>query len=191
MKILVGVLVVVAAVAAFWYFGLSYRLDVGVSSSQPLGVYEKLEQHLVSKGLRKGDPQPGEVKSLLGDKLEITPDLQATAFVDLVPGLRHQVIVLRRADGKVAAVCAHFRSGSFEFSKTGTAAENFAALYWTTLAGAEPKFTKQMEGGADRREYLLATMKRGSVDASWRKEGGGSAMLVPQEITDLATFVAK
>lgn len=191
MKILLGILAAVAVVGAIWYFGMSYRLDVGVSPAAPLGDFAKLEAALTGKGLRKETPQPAEVKSLLGDRIEIAADLVATSYVDLVPGLRHQVIVLRKADGKVAAVCSHFRSGSFDYSKTGTKAENFAALYWIALSGAEPKFKKEYEGGGDRREYLLARFQRGAVDAQWRKEGGGATIAVPHEIADLVTFVAK
>lgn len=191
MKILLGILAAVAIVGAIWYFGMSYRLDVGVSPAAPLGDYAKMDKALTGKGLRKETPQPAEVKSLLGDRMEITADLIASAYVDLVPGMRHQVIVLQRPDGKIAAVCSHFRSGSFEFSKTGTKAENFAALYWIALAGSDPKFTKETEGGADRREYLLAKLQKGTVDGQWRKEGSGAAMRLPHEVADTVTFIAK
>jgi hypothetical protein len=191
MKILLGILAAVALVGAIWYFGMSYRLDVGVSPTAPLGNFDKLDKALTGKGLRKETPAAAEVKSLFGDRIEMTGDMIASAYIDLVPGLRHQVVVLRRPDGRIAAVCSHFRSGSFDFSKTGTKAENFAALYWIALAGSEPKFTKESEGGSDRREYLLARAQKGTVDALWRKEGAGATMQIPHEIADTVTFVAR
>ncbi len=191
MKVLLGILAALAVVGAIWYFGMSYSLDVGATPAAPLGDFAKLESALTGKGLRKETPQPAEVKSLLGDRMEIAADLVATSYVDLVPGLRHQVLVLRRPDGKVAAVCSNFRSGSFDYSKTGTRAENFAALYWTALSGAEPKFKKESEGGGDRREFLIARFQKGTIDAQWKKEGGSATLMVPHEIADLVTFIAK
>ena len=191
MKVLIGVLAAVAIVAAIWFFGMSYRLDVGISASAPLGDFAKIEKELTGKGLRKDTPDPGEVRMLLRDRLEVADDMTATAYVDLAPGLRHQVIVVRRADGRIAGIVSHFRSGAMTFSKTGTKAENFAALYWIALSGGEPKFVKESEGGADGREYLLAKFDKPSVDGQWRKDSASARMNVSQDIADIATFIAK
>jgi hypothetical protein len=191
MKMLLGVAAALAVVAAIWFFGFSYSIDVGVSASAPLGDFAKITKELTGKGLRASTPSPDEVKSLFRGRFEVTDDLVASAYVDQVPGLKHQVIVLKRPDGKVAAVLSHFRSGSFSYSETGTAAENFAALYWKLLSGSTPRFEKKNEGGGDAREYTLATFTKGSVEGAWRKEGGGATMNVPQEIADIASFVAK
>jgi hypothetical protein len=191
MKVLIGVVVAVAVVAAIWFFGMSYTIDVGISPSAPLGDFAKLVKELTGKGLRADKPDPGEVQTLFRDRFEVTDDLTATSYVDLAPGLRHQVIVLRRPDGKIAAVLSHFRSGSLGFSKTGTKAENFAAMYWLLLAGGEPKFTKLNEGGGDAREYLLAKFDRAGASGQWRKEGASATLSIPQEISDLVVFAAK
>lgn len=191
MKVLIGVVVAVAIVAAIWFFGMSYRIDVGVSPSAPLGDFAKVVKELTGKGLRAETPEPTEMATLFRDRFELTDDLTATSYVDLAPGLRHQVIVLRRPDGKIAAVLSHFRSGSFTFSTTGTKAENFAALYWTLLAGAEPKFAKENEGGGDAREYLIARFQRAGAEGIWKKEGASATMRIPQEVADIVTFVAK
>ncbi len=190
MKALIGVVVVAAIAAAIW-FGLSYRLDAGVSPARPLGDFAKLDKELTGRGLRKDVANPREVKSFLGDHLALTDDMTSTCFTDRVPGVLHQVIVVRTAAGKVVGVASRFRSGSFTYSTTGTAVENFTALYWTALAGKEPTFTKESEGGADGREYLIAKLARGSVEGSWRKEGASASLMAAQEMSDTVVFAAK
>jgi hypothetical protein len=191
MKVIIGVVVAVAVVAAIWFFGMTYRIDVGVSPAAPLGDFAKVVKELTGMGLRPDTPDLSEVRMLFRDRLEVADDMKATAYVDLAPGLRHQVIVLQRPDGKIAAVLSHFRSGSFTFSTTGTKAENFAALYWTLLAGAEPKFTKGNESGGDAREFLMAAFQRGGVEGKWKKESASATMRLPQEVSDIVTFVAR
>jgi hypothetical protein len=191
MKVVIGVVVAVAVVAAIWFFGMSYTIDVGVSPSAPLGSYDKVVKQLTGMGLRPDTPDPSEVKMLFNGRFEVTDDLAATSYVDQVPGLRHQVVVLRRPDGRIAAVLSHFRSGSFTYSTTGTKAENFAAMYWKVLAGAEPKFAKENEGGADAREIMMAQFQRAGAEGSWKKEGAGATMRIPQEVSDTVAFVAK
>jgi hypothetical protein len=191
MKIVIGLVVVIAIVAGIWIFGMSYHMDAGVSASAPLGDPAKLEAHLVKSGLRKAEADRGEVKALLKQRFEVTDDLKATAFLDAAPGLKHQVVLLSRPDGKIVCVLCRFRSGALSFSKTGTRSENFAAIYWIRLAGGEPTFKKESEEGAQMREYLQATFAKGGVDGRWKKESGSNTMSNPQEVTDAVTFVLK
>lgn len=191
-KALIATVVVLAVALAFWFFGMSYKpLDVGASAARPLGDPAKLEKLLVAKGLRKEPANLPEVANLLRGRFEIAEGMTATAYLGQVPGLKHQVVLVTDAGGKILAVLTRFRSGALSYSRTGTPCENFTALYWEALAGAEPKFSKEMEGGADRREFLYAKFARAGADGGWKKEGGSATMMVAQEIADTVTFVAR
>ena len=86
MKVLIGVVVAAAVVAAIWFFGMSYSIDVGISPSAPLGDFAKVVKELTGKGLRADTPDPGEVRMLFRGRFEVTDDLTATSYVDLAPG---------------------------------------------------------------------------------------------------------
>jgi hypothetical protein len=191
MKIVGVVLVLVVILVGFWTCGMSYSLNVGATAANPLGDFEKLDKALVAKGLAKSAGDRAEAQNLFNEKFAITDTMTTHAYLDHVPGMKAQVIVVRGADGKVAAVLSRFRSGALSFSKTGTAAENFTALYWIGLATAEPVLTKQDEGGSDRREYLYAQFAKGGATGSWKKEGASATLRLPQEIADTVTFVAR
>lgn len=191
-KALIATVVVLVAALAFWFFGMSYkRLDVGAAAGRPLGDVAKLDKLLLAKDLRKEAANVPEVRTLLRGRFDLADGMTATTYLGQVPGLKHQVVLVTDAGGRLLCVLARFRSGALSYSRTGTPCENFAALYWEALAGGEPKFGKEMEGGADRREFLLAKFARAGVDGAWKKESGTATMMIAQEVSDTVTFVAR
>jgi hypothetical protein len=164
-------------------------LALGFSADKPLGDAEKVEAHLVAKGLMKGDIDKEGVRLFFGDRYG--DDVVATAYDDRVAGSRHFIIVVKSRDGKMLGLSSQFRSGAKDFSMVGTACERFAAQYWMHIAGKRPDYKKLMEGGADARDYWLATVSKGGATCTWRKDGaGGPGSPISQEVHDKVVFTA-
>lgn len=174
-----------------WHFASGEEaLRLGVAAATPLGDAARLEAHLAGKGLLKTDLNKAELRVLFGDRFPDVDAVTATEYADSVPGMKHRVVVVRALDGHLVGVAARFRSGSKAYSVTGTRCEHFAALYWVQVAGAKPVFEKRMEGGADARDYWLASVERNGATCTWRKEGAGGPSVITQEIHDTVACTA-
>lgn len=173
-----------------WYFASGEEvLRVGVTAATPLGDAAKLEQHLVERGLKRFDMNEAELRTLFGDRFADLDAVTAAEYADSIAGMKHRVVLVRAADGRLVGVAARFRSGAKVFSLTGTRCEHFAAVYWMQLAGGKPDFKALMEGGADARDYWLATVTRNGATCTWRKEGAGGPSVITQEIHDTVAFI--
>lgn len=192
MKALIALIVVALGGALVWYLASGKEtLSIGISSSRPLGDAAKLEEHLRSKGLQRFDLNKDELRILFGERFPDVDAVSASEHVDSVPGMKHRVVLVRGADGRLLGVACRFRSGAKQFSLTGTRCDHFAAIYWLQLAGGPPAFEKLMEGGADARDYWLAKGDRGGMACTWRKEGAGGPAVITQEIHDTVVFWVK
>lgn len=188
--LIVAFLVVTGAVV--WYFATGHeKLDLGVSGDRPLGDAALLEAHLAGKGLEKGGVHPDELRTLFGERFPDPAALSSTEYADSVAGMKHRVVLVREASGRLVGVAARFRSGAKDFSLTGTKCEHFAGVYWLELAGGRPDWRKLDAGGADAAEYWLATTDRRGVTCTWKKEGSGGPTLMTHEIHDTVAFAVR
>jgi hypothetical protein len=139
----------------------------GVSPTNPLGEFQKIENWL----LKDGEFTKAEVP-MHHANTEL-PGWKAFEYVDVDQSKKERVVstvtVMVDPAGEVRAIATQFHSGSKE-TGLGSRVETITQQLWSEMGGGTPTFAEQVMGSGETSQvHLVASLITTHARGSWRK----------------------
>ncbi len=161
-------LLVLLLLGAGGYFSYQYFTKADnpydISEENPLGTFEKLDQHLKEIGLERDElkaPNSDEIYSSY-----VYKDKERTRL----SLMRQEVMIYMDNAGKMMGVGAIYTTGEAGGSKIVT---GFINAMWRRYSDEALRFSPETEGeGMFARTFQTARFTKGEVEGKWMKDAG-------------------
>lgn len=160
----------------------------GITGSEPLGSFQRMDEFLVGKGLRKSAYELDWNDCFSEELHERLSEFTVHRYAEresLQGEVKHRVLIILDRAGKVQAVGGSFFSRSRAYAESGTSVERFLARYWMAVGAGEPQFVLENEPDDPKWDDVLwSRVQRPKFEARWRKKPAGGDVRETRAIWD-------